>query len=45
MRHAAHIRQAGIAHSLAGKLERKKPLGSYRRSWEDNVERSNSVKL
>jgi hypothetical protein len=45
VRRAVRIRQAGIAHSLAGKLEGKRPLGSYRRSWEDNVKRSNSVKL
>jgi hypothetical protein len=45
VRHAARIRQAGIAHSLAGKLEGKRPLRSYRRSYEDNVKRSNSVKF
>jgi len=44
VRHAARIREAGIAHNLAGKLEGKRPLGSYRHSWED-VKRSNSVKL
>jgi len=45
VRHAARIRQAGIAHSLAGKLEGKIPLGSYGHSWEDNVKIANSVNL
>jgi hypothetical protein len=45
VRHAARIRQVGIVHSLGEKLEGKRPLGSYRRSWEDNVKKSNSVKL
>jgi hypothetical protein len=37
-RHVAHMEEKRYAHRiLAGKPERKRPLGRPRRRWEDNI--------